>query len=102
MKYILLIGIRIYWKVMPISKRRACLFKVSCSHYVYRETKEEGLMKGLRALIYRFKSCKSGSMLFENPITQKAELLLTTGEILGNEFISDHVLSKPLLNGPVN
>ena len=57
MKIVLLLIIRIYWTLIPKQQRRKCLFKTSCSNYVYDETKKEGLLKGLKALKFRIKNC---------------------------------------------
>lgn len=57
MKYFLLASIKIYWLLIPISKRRKCLFKISCSNYVYSKTKHEGLISGIKALMFRVKNC---------------------------------------------
>ena len=57
MRIVLLIIIKTYWILIPKSKRRRCLFKTSCSNYVYKINKEEGLLMGLRALKYRIKNC---------------------------------------------
>ena len=49
-----------YWVLIPKSKRRKCIFKKSCSHYVFDITKEKGLSKGIIALRYRYKNCRPG------------------------------------------
>lgn len=56
-RHILLLSIKCYWFIIPQHKRRKCLFKLSCSNYVYIQTKEEGLKAGLRALNYRVNNC---------------------------------------------
>ncbi|MGL5890584.1 MAG: membrane protein insertion efficiency factor YidD, partial [Bacteroidia bacterium] len=42
MKFLLLLFIRGYWRVIPPHKRRGCCFRVSCSRYVFSETKSGG------------------------------------------------------------
>lgn len=59
MKFIFLTAIKIYW-LIPKSSRRKCLFKYSCSHYVYNTTRQEGLIKGLHALRQRIRQCRPG------------------------------------------
>lgn len=49
-----------YWAFIPASKRNTCLFNVSCSNYVFNITTEKGLLKGIKALIHRYKNCRSG------------------------------------------
>ncbi|MGJ8743596.1 membrane protein insertion efficiency factor YidD [Polaribacter sp.] len=60
MKYFLIFIIKIYWKTIPVSKRNKCLFKESCSNYVFKITKKEGFIKGFKALIKRINNCKPG------------------------------------------
>ncbi len=60
MKHILLILIRIYWAFVPASKRNTCLFNESCSNYVFNITLNNGLIKGIKALVYRYKNCRPG------------------------------------------
>lgn len=59
MKAFLLIIIKIYWILIPKSKRRKCLFKKSCSNYVYEKAKTEGLISGIKAFKFRIKNCNS-------------------------------------------
>jgi putative component of membrane protein insertase Oxa1/YidC/SpoIIIJ protein YidD len=59
MRYFLLLCIRIYWLV-PSQARRKCLFKESCSRYVYRITKAHGFWEGVRALKKRSGQCTHG------------------------------------------
>jgi putative component of membrane protein insertase Oxa1/YidC/SpoIIIJ protein YidD len=59
MKYLLLFSIRVYW-LLPGSWRRSCIFKCSCSHYVYQETKKNGFINGIRAFRRRFHQCRPG------------------------------------------
>jgi len=60
MRIVLLWLIKSYWLLIPPKKRNKCLFKKSCSNYVFDISKEEGMIKGLKALRYRFKHCRSG------------------------------------------
>lgn len=86
MKYLLLFLIRIYWNLIPVSKRNICLFKESCSRHVYRITKEKGFIAGVNALKFRIATCrpqyelfkvddmfilklKNGSLIYENEIS---------------------------------
>jgi putative component of membrane protein insertase Oxa1/YidC/SpoIIIJ protein YidD len=64
MKYLLLIVIRVYW-LMPKRYRKCCLFKESCSKFVYRNTVECGFKKGVKCLIQRIKTCRPKYAFFE-------------------------------------
>jgi len=56
--------IKIYW-LIPIKYRKKCLFKESCSHFVYRQTKEQGYKKGFNAFFQRYKQCRSHYSIIE-------------------------------------
>jgi hypothetical protein len=60
MKWLLLIVIRAYWVVIPSRHRRVCLFRETCSRYVDRITRTEGLVAGLIALFRRYHQCRGG------------------------------------------
>lgn len=57
MKYIILIVIKLYW-LIPSQFKRKCIFKESCSMYVYRNTHDNGFMIGIKSLLYRIKICR--------------------------------------------
>ncbi|WP_089370120.1 membrane protein insertion efficiency factor YidD [Dokdonia pacifica] len=82
MRHLLLIIIRLYWKLIPASRRKRCLFKESCSHYVYNITKTKGLLAGIRAFLYRYKHCRSGYTIVEVP-SQK--ILVSSNNIVFQE-----------------
>lgn len=89
MKFILLFIIKIYWKIIPASRRRSCLFAESCSKYVYRVTKNKGFWNGLKAFRLRYKKCKSGYKIGYNSIDGTTELHLADGTILKESEISE-------------
>ncbi len=88
MKFFLLLIIKIYWKLIPPSNRRSCLFAESCSKYVYRKTKESGFFSGLRAFKFRYKKCKPGYKIGYNSSDNTTELLLVDGTILKEQEMS--------------
>ena len=57
MKYIIILIIKLYYKVVPEDNRRVCIHAESCSKYVLRITKKRGFIRGLMAYIDRKKSC---------------------------------------------
>jgi putative component of membrane protein insertase Oxa1/YidC/SpoIIIJ protein YidD len=59
MKWLLLLIIQIYW-LIPKKYRRSCIFKVSCSRYVFEITIREGFINGCRAFNKRFYQCRPG------------------------------------------
>jgi len=88
MRIILLTIIKLYWRIIPESKRRSCLFAESCSRYVFRITKEQGFWAGIRALESRYKKCRPGYSIEFNSEDGKMELHLVDGTILKEDEIS--------------
>ena len=88
MKLFLLLIIKTYWKCIPESNRKSCLFAESCSRYVYRITKDKGFWAGLKALKFRYKKCRSGYNMGYNSKDGKIELHLVGGTILREDEIS--------------
>ncbi len=92
MKHILLLIIQIYWKLIPLKNRGKCIYKISCSNYVFQETKSNGLIKGLKAFRYRYQNCRQGFGLFQNPIDGTKQIILPNGEILKENEIAERLL----------
>ena len=80
MSWALLLAIRFYWAVWPARWRRSCLYRESCSRYVYRIAKEEGLVDGLRALRERSRTCRPGYGVVRHG--GEAWLVLADGSVL--------------------
>jgi putative component of membrane protein insertase Oxa1/YidC/SpoIIIJ protein YidD len=93
MKFVLLLTIKAYWKLIPNRLRRPCIYKTSCSNYVYLETHSGGFLNGIKALNLRFKTCRHGFEVFVNPIDGTKQILLTNGEILKEEVIAERFTS---------
>jgi uncharacterized protein len=58
LKFLTLILIRFYQAFFPKKYRGKCIFKESCSNYVYREIKENGFISGLKAFKFRYENCR--------------------------------------------
>ncbi len=80
-----------YWIIIPKSKRRQCLFKMSCSNYVYEKTKTEGLLSGLKALKFRINICNPNYNVIE--VNGKKILITTT-----NISFKENQINKSILN----
>ena len=76
--------------VFPEKKRRSCLFKETCSQYVYRQTNEGGFLKGTKALLQRLKKCRKGYQLYTS--LNGFEMELADGSI-----IKEHEIAPKLL-----
>jgi len=96
MRIFLLIVIRIYWFLIPKSKRRKCIFRKSCSNYVFEETLKNGLWVGLKAFRFRYENCRHGFEVFKNPIDNKVQMILTNHQIIGEENIAERLIKKDI------
>lgn len=92
MRALLLLLIRTYWFAIPQSKRRRCIFKVSCSNHVYEVAKTKGLYCGLVALTYRFRNCNGDYHLFDDPVHGDRRLVLKSGDVINADHIADRLL----------
>lgn len=94
MKYLILLMIRLYWFFKPKNSKPKCIFRTSCSHHVYEITQKQGFLKGLKILIFRFRNCRYGFEIFENPITNNIQMLLPTMIVVESEEIATRLLIK--------
>ncbi|OSY89569.1 hypothetical protein WH52_00320 [Tenacibaculum holothuriorum] len=92
MKYILLGLIKMYWSLKPKNKLPKCIFRKSCSHFVYEVTKSKGFFGGLKALVYRFKNCRYGFELLKKPITDNVIMILPNGDEISEDKIAKWLL----------
>lgn len=65
MRKLLLLAIRFYWKI-PTRLHEKCIFRESCSHYVYRMAKEQGFIVGIRAFLERNDLCRPGYVIYRS------------------------------------
>jgi putative component of membrane protein insertase Oxa1/YidC/SpoIIIJ protein YidD len=93
MKYLILLIIRLYWNFIPQSKRRKCIFKKSCSNYVFEITQKEGFIRGLKAFQFRYKNCRGNFQIFKNPINNQIQMILPSQLIIDREEISDRLIN---------
>ncbi len=91
-KNILLFSIKIYWFLVPESRRRKCLFKTSCSHYVYQQIKEKGTQEGLRALLFRIQNCNTNYQIIE--IGDEKILITKTNKVFPEKELSEFILGN--------
>ncbi|MGY0035746.1 membrane protein insertion efficiency factor YidD [Pedobacter sp. NJ-S-72] len=91
MKTLLILLIKFYWAIIPENKRRKCIFRTSCSQYVYQTAKKEGFYKGLMAFRYRFLTCRGGYHIFENPIDGYKIMVLPNGQVITEAEISERL-----------
>lgn len=94
MKYIILLSIKSYWLLVPEVKRKNCLFRESCSRYVYRITFEQGFIKGLKAFKERFKKCRSGYKIINIGNSEYQAFELVDGSILRKDEASEFLIRE--------
>lgn len=94
MKYLILTLIQFYWWLVPISKRKKCIFHTSCSNHVYEHTRKYGAVAGYAALVYRFKNCREGYELYHNPVNDQLEMILPSGDIIDRSEIAERLYDK--------
>jgi len=93
MKHLILFAIKMYWSCIPPSKRKKCIFKKSCSNYVFEITQKEGFISGLKAFCFRYKNCRGNFAIFKNPITNKLQVLLPSQAIIETEEIAERLIN---------
>lgn len=86
MRFILIWAIRFYWFLIPETNRRKCIFKESCSTFVYKITKEKGFIAGMQSLVKRYKQCRPGYIPLELPDGERIVLLKDGSTISLNEL----------------
>lgn len=92
MKHLILLAIKIYWNCIPPSKRKKCIFKKSCSNYVFEITQSEGFINGLKAFRFRFQNCRGNFQIFKNPINDKIQMILPSQTIIEREEIAERLI----------
>lgn len=91
-RHILLLCIQCYWFIVPKQKRRKCLFRVSCSNYVYNQTREEGLIAGLRALRYRINNCHPHYQIID--LDNKKMIITKNHKVIPEKELSEFILKN--------
>lgn len=89
MKYLILLLIRFYW-LLPKRFRSRCLYKETCSHHVYRITKESGFIKGVKSLIIRIETCRPNYSLID--VDNQTFLLCRNGHVINEDEMALWIL----------
>ncbi len=85
---VLLWVIECYWRLVPPSRRRTCLFRVTCSTYVYNTARSRGALAGISAIVRRLRQCRRGfSITFDGEM--RPSLHLADGSVLPVDEASD-------------
>lgn len=94
MKHLILFAIKMYWNIIPPSKRKKCIFKKSCSNYVFEVTQKKGFINGLKAFQFRYENCRGNFAIFQNPIDNKIQMVLPSQLIIDNDEIADRLIKN--------
>jgi uncharacterized protein len=87
MKYLILFAIRLYW-LLPTRFKPCCLFKESCSHYVYRQLASQGLRPGWRAFRQRYRQCRPGMACYTTP-DGKTWGIMADGSVVAGDLLRE-------------
>ncbi|WP_394803540.1 membrane protein insertion efficiency factor YidD [Niabella hibiscisoli] len=82
MRYSLLFAIQLYWLLVPKKSRKRCVFKETCSKYVYRIARQQGLRAGIAALNDRRKKCRPGYYFINDNMVRMADCCIVPAEML--------------------
>lgn len=85
-----LLLIKAYWNFLPENKRRVCLYKESCSKFVYRVTEQQGLIKGLLSFRDRMKNCDQKYQIIKRENT--IQVLTVKGVIIEEKDINPFII----------
>lgn len=90
MRFVLTSLIRLYWRFWPKQYRRSCIFRESCSCYVYRIASKDGLFHGIRALFQRYRICRPGySFVSKNT---SISIRLVDGTVVSEDEVSPTIV----------
>lgn len=92
MKHLILFAIQMYWNCIPASKRKKCIFKKSCSNYVFEITQKEGFINGLKAFLFRYKNCRGNFTIFKNPINNQIQMILPSLIVIEKDEIAERLI----------
>lgn len=92
MKLLLLIAIKLYWFIIPRHKRRKCIFKCSCSKFVFEVTTKQGFFAGTKALKFRMQNCNAHFDIIRDYQSGERKMYLKNGAVIGESAIADRLL----------
>jgi putative component of membrane protein insertase Oxa1/YidC/SpoIIIJ protein YidD len=91
-KAVLLSAIKLYWLFKPKGKPASCIFRKTCSHYVYQETFNKGLFLGLKALKFRINNCRNGFELYTDSVNKRTYMILPNKNVIDEKEIAERLL----------
>ena len=88
--------IKAYWKYIPESKRRICIYNISCSNAVYQKVHKEGFWAGLKLYFHRRANCKAGYKIFLEDANVK--IITIKGELIHESEINTLLIKEIRIN----
>jgi len=85
MKHLLMLAIRIYW-LIPTKLHQRCIFRETCSRYVYRIASQQGFLAGIKALRERNELCRPGYIVYR--LQGRHYLKTANGQVFKEEDIA--------------
>lgn len=95
MKHFILWLIRRYWAAIPPRLRRSCLFRETCSQYVYRLTEEAGARAGLAALSLRMLRCGGAYRLVV--AADAVQFVTRDGAVIPWDELNESAVLRPIV-----
>lgn len=84
--------IEYYWKNVSESNRRVCIYKISCSRFVYNEFHNFGFISGVKAYVYRLRNCNRNYIIYST--NGKVQILTKFGHILDEDQINPKICKE--------
>ncbi|MDR2284817.1 MAG: membrane protein insertion efficiency factor YidD [Sphingobacterium sp.] len=92
MRYLLLAVIKVYWLIIPRDRRCKCIFRHSCSKFVFDVTRREGFMAGSRVLLFRMRNCNGHFDIITDHGSGERKMYLKGGAVVGETDIAERLL----------
>jgi putative component of membrane protein insertase Oxa1/YidC/SpoIIIJ protein YidD len=84
-----------YWKRIPESERKVCIYKESCSKKVYSTLIVHGFYSGMKEYIHRKKSCRAGYKIIHQE--GKITIITKNGLYLNEDEINPLIVKEAKL-----
>jgi len=85
-------AIEYYWKNVPADKRRVCIYKVSCSKFVYDKIETRGFISGVKAYLSRIKNCNAHYSI--SKVNDEIQIKTKSGIFLYEEQINPVIIKE--------
>jgi len=90
LRCLLLFIIKLYWVIGSKAWPRECIFRVTCSNFVYKVTAQDGFVAGLNAFKMRWRACRPGYRMVW--CDGKMRILLADGSFAEFDEISEDII----------